>query len=93
MGSSVNETIDLALCSLEYVSVDQVAITSLVLGKGAVLAKADFQLVCCLVPVHPKERIWLGMGWAWGMYVECILQFGLRSAQKIFTAMADPLEW
>ena len=88
-GSSVNDAIDPALCSLQYVS----AMASLELGKGAFLAKADIQSAYRLVPVHPEDRIWLGMQWKGALYVDGMLPFGLRSAPKLFTAVADALEW
>ena len=35
----------------------------------------------------------LGMLWEGGLYVDKTLPFGLRSAPKIFTALADAVEW
>ena len=46
-----------------------------------------------LVPVHPEDRLLLGVEWKGDYYVDCMLPFGLRSAPKIFTAVADALEW
>ena len=92
-GYSVNDAIDPALCSLQYISVDQVAIASLALGRGALLAKADIQSAYRLIPVHPEDRIWLGMQWKGALFVDGMLPFGLRSAPKIFSAVADALEW
>ena len=61
--NSVNDAIDPALCSLTYISVDQVAAAALQLGKGALLAKADIKSAYRLISVHPQDRIWLGMQW------------------------------
>ena len=92
-GTSVNDAIDPALCSLSYITVDQVALRALSLGKGALIAKTDIQSAYRLVPVHPSDRRWLGMRWKGQIYVDGMLPFGLRSAPKIFNAMADGLEW
>ena len=63
------------------------------LGKGALLAKLDIQSACRLVPVHPTDRHLLGVEWRGKCYVDGMLRFNLRSAPKIFTAVADALEW
>ena len=45
------------------------------------------------VPVHPVDRMLLGMRWQGDLLVDGALPFGLRSAPKIFTAVADALLW
>ena len=92
-GGSVNDAIDSALCSLSYTSVDQVANAAMQLGKGALLAKIDIKSAYRLIPVHPNDRQYLGMLWEDNLYIDAMLPFGLRSAPKIFTAVADALEW
>ena len=42
------------------------------------------------VPVHGEDRWLLEM---LGLFVDTVLPFGLRSAPKIFTALADAVEW
>ena len=91
--NSVNDAIDPTLCSLAYISVDQVAMAALQLGKGCLLAKADIKAAYRLVPVHPLDRTWLGMQWNSQLYIDGMLPFGLRSAPKLFTAVADAIEW
>ena len=88
-GSSVNDAIDPSLCSLTNTSVDVVAATAAALGKGALLAKINVKSAYRLVPVHPGQRKWLGMQWQGKVYVDGMLPFGLRSAPKIFNAVAD----
>ena len=92
---SVNDAIDPGLRSLTYTSVDQVVQAALQLGKGALLAKTDIKSAYHLIPVHPKDRKYLGMLWNGNcnLYIDAMLPFGLRSAPKIFTALADVLEW
>ena len=92
-GCSVNDTIDPKLCSLQYISVDQVAAVAAKLGPGALMAKIDIKAAYRLIPVHYQDRKWLGMCWEEAIYVDGMLPFGLRSATKIFTAVADALEW
>jgi len=92
-GASINDTIH-SLCSLKYITVDQVARKALQLGKGALIAKIDIKSPCRLVPVSPCDRLCLGMQWINGqVYVDGMLSFGLCSAPKIFNAVADALEW
>ena len=91
--ASVNDGIEASLCSLSYVTVDQVASMAASLGAGTLLAKVDIESAYRLVPVHPDDRPLLAMQWKGGVYVDTMLPFGLRSAPKIFTAIADGLEW
>ena len=45
------------------------------------------------ISVHPEDRHLLGMEWDGKWYVDTALLFGLSSAPKIFTALADGLIW
>ena len=62
-------------------------------GRGTQLAKLDIKSAYRTVPVHPDDRYLLGMTWQSKTYVDLTLPFGLRSAPKIFNAIADALEW
>jgi len=90
---SVNDGIDPTLCSLSYVSVDTVSAIVSALGTGSLLAKIDIEAAYRLVPVHPDDRPLLGLRWNGEVYCDAMLPFGLRSAAKIFNALADALEW
>ena len=57
------------------------------------MAKIDIKAAYRMVPVHPQDRHLFGMMWEDKVYVDAALPFGLRSAPKIFTAVADTLEW
>ena len=46
-----------------------------------------------MIPVHPHDHPLLGICWEGSTYVDRSLPFGLRSAPKIFTAVADMLAW
>ena len=45
------------------------------------------------IPVHPGDRHLLGIQWQGKTFVDTCLPFGLRSAPKLFNAVADALEW
>ena len=92
-GASVNDAIDPRLCSLKYVTVEQVAKKAMQLGIGSLIAKIDIKSAYRLIPVSPLDRHYLGMQWEGQVYVDGMLPFGLRSAPKIFNAVADALEW
>jgi hypothetical protein len=92
-GQSVNDGIDPELCSLSYTSVEAVARVVAAYPPGALLAKVDIESVYRLVPVHPSDRPLQAMQWDSALFVDPMLPFGLRSAPKIFNAIADGLEW
>ena len=92
-GSSVNDGIDKEWCSLSYVSVDSIAKQVVLLGKGTLMAKMDIKSAYRLIPVHPSDRPLLGMRWRDHLFLDKTLPFGLRSAPKIFNAVADALQW
>ena len=92
-GQSINDGIDPLVCSLRYTTVDKVARAAGRLGVGTLLAKLDVCSAYCLIPVHPDDHPLLGFQWQGVQYVDGMLPFGLRSAPKIFTAVANALEW
>ena len=92
-GASVNDGIDPRLCSLSYVRIDKAAERVAALGRGAQLAKVDVQNAYRIVPVHPDDRSLLGLRWQGTVLLDTALPFGLRSAPKIFSAVADAVLW
>ena len=58
------------------------------LGKGTLLAKADIKSAYRNVPVHPADRWLMGMRRREALFIDTALPFGLRSAPKLFTAIA-----
>ena len=90
---SINDGIDADNCSMSYVTVDDIAASVLALGRGALLAKSDIKHAYRQIPVHPQDRILLGLQWQGQFYVDATLPFGLRSAPLIFSAVADAVEW
>ena len=71
-GSSVNDGIDESLCSLSYVSVDDVARKILELGTGSEMAKLDITSAYRIVPIHPGDRPLLGR------YFDIFLKLGFK---------------
>jgi len=92
-GGSVNDGIEPVLCSPGFTSVDEVARLAAELGPGALLAKVDIESAYRLIPVHPQDRPLLAMQWEGKIYIDPMLPFSLRSAPKIFNAVADALNW
>ena len=90
---SVNEGIEPELCSLQYVRLDDVISRIVQVGRGAQLAKLDIESAYRMIPVQLGERLLLAVQWAGQTFFDTHLPFGLRSAPKIFTAVADALQW
>ena len=90
---SVNDGILSSLCSLHYASVDDAVRIIQTLGVGTELVKLDVKDAYRIVPVHPADYHLLGISWEGNIYVDRALPFGLRSAPKIFNAVADILGW
>ena len=93
LGCSVNDGIDRKICSLSYMRVDDVVQEVLSRGRGCQLAKIDIESAFRNVPVHPHDRHLLGLSWKDKLFIDTALPFGLRSAPKIFNALADALQW
>lgn len=92
-GVSVNDGICESPCSLSYMSILDGARGVAERSKESLMAKVDIQNAYRVVPVHPEDRWLMGMSWQKKLYIDTALPFGLRSAPKIFTALADAIEW
>ena len=92
-GHSVNNGISPALCSIKYSSVDDAVSIIQKYGPHTQMAKLDLQSAYRMVPVHPEDHRLLGMQWNDHIYIDTRLPFGLRSAPKIFSAVADGIAW
>ena len=91
--SSVNDGIRRELSSLEYASLDDAVRLITHLGPGSQLVKMDLKDAYRMVPVHPDDQHLLAISWEGLTYVDRALPFGLRSAPKVFSAVADALAW
>ena len=92
-GRSVNDAMPVDNCHTQYASVLDAAKPIRCLGAGTLLAKVDLQHAYRIVPVHPDDHHLLGLRWGGYVYIDTALPFGLRSAAKIFSALADALAW
>ena len=92
-GASVNDGIEPELCTLSYTSVDEAVRQIRWRGRGTLMAKLDVESAYRMVPVHPTDRLLLGMVWKGKLYIDSTLPFGLRSAPKIFNSLADAIQW
>ena len=91
--SSVNDGISPDLCSLRYASVDDAVVIIRSLGRDTLLIKLDIKDAYRIVPVHPADYPLLGISWRDQVYIDRALPFGLRSAPKLFNAVADFIAW
>ena len=89
---SVNDGIKKDLCSLKYASVEDAVQRIWSMGTNTLLAKIDIQHAYRNILVHGDDRGLLVMQWREKFYMDTVLPFGLRSAPKIFSAVADALE-
>jgi hypothetical protein len=92
-GGSVNDGISPDICSMQYARVDDAVNIIRQLGRGTQLVKMDIKDAYRIVPVHPADYHLLGIKWKGKVYVDRALPFGLRSAPKIFNALADFIAW
>ena len=83
-GHSINEGNDPTKCLLKYASIEQAVQICRSVGEAPQLSKLDIKSVYRMVP---------GMRWRGNLYVDTTLPFGLRSAPKVFSAVADALLW
>ena len=63
------------------------------MGRRAQLSKLDIKDAYRIVSVHPEDWPLLGMYWKGQYFMDTRLPFGLRSAPKLFTALADAVQW
>ena len=93
-GKSVNDDgVSIPRCSLAYVRVEDGVQGVATMGRGSLMAKVDIHQAYRAIPVHPADRDLLGMVWHGNLFIDAALPFGLRSAPKIFKAVADAVTW
>lgn len=92
-GGSVNDGVARELASLTYAKVDDAIQHILQLGVAAKLVKIDLKNAYRIVPIHPQDHHLLAITWEGETYIDRALPFGLRSAPKIFSAVADMIAW
>ena len=81
----MNDGIPKELCSIQYASVDDAIDMIMRAGQVCKLAKIDIEHAYRNIPVHTDDRPLLAMEWHNDLYID--------TAPKIFSAVADALEW
>ena len=76
-----------------YASIDDAIWLIRQMGPRCQLVKMDLKDAYRMVPVHPEDQHLLTISWEGQTYVDQALPFGLRSAPKIFSAVADAIAW
>ncbi len=89
-GRSINDSIDLLLCSLSYISVEQVAEEITTYGAEALLAKINIEAAYRLIPVHPQDRPLQAVRWGDQVFIDPMLCFGLRQPPKSLMLSLTP---
>ena len=84
-GASVNNRIKPELFTLRYTSVDEAIKRMHAWGWGTLVAKLDVESAYCIIPVHPTDRLSLGMVWKGELYLDLALPFGLDRRPKYLT--------
>ena len=92
-GHSVNDSIPANLCSLQYAGVMDAVRIIRALGRDTQMVKLDLKDAYRIIPIHPADYPLLGTRWHGRIYIDRALPFGLRSAPKIFSAVADVIAW
>ena len=75
--SSVNDGVDISICSLQYVKVENAAREVAKQGYDAWMAKINVQQAYRNVSIHPDDRWILGMQWEGKIFVDTTMPFGL----------------
>ena len=91
--ASINDGISAEWSSVSYVSIDHLSSLVISTGIGAFLVKADIKQAYRMLSIHPEDQALIGVYCEDIIYTDRALPFGLRSAPKIFSAVADALQW
>lgn len=73
----MNDGIVPDLCSMyTYISIVDAAEAVRAAGTGSFLAKVDIKHTYRMVPVHPEDRILLGMAWEGALFADTACHLG-----------------
>ena len=78
----MNDGINSESCSLSYIKVDDAVRAIVSIGEGAMLAKVDIKSAYRIIPVHPEDRLLLGMRWREALYVDSALEVSTKNFQQ-----------
>ncbi len=92
-GGGVSSGISEEAASILYMRMNDIVECTQTLGASVLMVKIDLECAYRQIPVHPSDHHRLGIIWDWHTYTDRALLFGLRSAPKIFRAVADMMTW
>ena len=92
-GHSITDEIGQDVTSIQYARLKDVAQTVRVLGRRTLLTKLDLKSAYRVVPVHRDDWPFLAIQLERQTYLDTALPFGLRSAPKLFSAIANAVAW
>lgn len=92
-GSSLNDFIDPALCTVQYTSFDEAIHMVQDLGKGCLLGKSDIKSAFRLLPVSPDEFDQLGFQFEDNFYIDKAMPFGCSKSCSTWEKFARFLEF
>ena len=75
-GFSVNDAIDLELCSMAYTTVERVACWAMQRDRRPLMVKIDIEATYRLVLIHAEDCPLLGVRWEGSIYLDAMLPFG-----------------
>ena len=88
-----NDGISRELSLISYATVGGAIECMLQLGTGTELVKFDLKNAYRILPVHPQDHHLLAITCEGETHIDCALPFGLRSAPKVFLAVAGMVAW
>ena len=89
----MNYGISSEAASLHYAGVDDAVQIMLSLEHNMLMSKIDLKSAYRILPIHADDHPLLGIKWNEEVLLDMALPFGLRSAPKIFSPLADALAW
>ena len=92
-GHSVNDGIKPDICTIQYAAMDQALLFVQAGCSDCLMAEMDLKSAYIRVPVYPLDQPLLTIRWRDAFYTDKALNFGLQSAPKRFSAVADALSW
>ncbi len=76
-GRSLNDLISPDVCTLSYPSIDDAVDFVVSMGRYTQLVKIDLKSAYRILPIHPADRVLLGISWEGQVYLDGCLPFGL----------------
>ena len=92
-GSSINDGIPSEVATVRYATIDDAIHLVKSLGKGCLLAKTAIKSAFRIIPIAPRDFLFLGIEWQGKFYFDTCLLIGCSSSCQIFETLSTGLEW